>query len=756
MKRLIVTATLGYIIGIIYGLCFKTSIALFHIVIVCMIIILRYSFKNNKKTNRIRVIRYLRILFQKPVILVIIILSVISNTYILYMNNSYTSFYSDIGEKIELIGVIESEAIENEYTNKYVVKCVSKKYKNKKFLLYVKRDRAALLEYGDLVKLSGDFKIPETRRNYKGFDYQQYLKAKKIYGSIFTDNSKVLILKKNQINIVYTNCNNIRKNIVKKSNEILPKETSALLAGILIGEISDVSEETIENFRNSSLLHVLAVSGSHITYIIIGLTYIFNKSRLSKRKINIMIIIALILFMVITGFSASVTRACIMGIILLGSKIFYQKQDISTSIALSLLIILTINPFSINDVGLQLSYIGTIGIILFNKNIEKIILKTKINKSIIAGLSVTFSAQILLMPFLMYTFNTLSFVFFVSNIIALPLTGAITLMGFVNILVASITIDIAKAISIILNLVLKILMLTAELTAKIPFSNIAVKTPYLLSVIFYYICVLTVNYIYSMFAQEKRMRKIQIKTIKCIKNINKKKLFIISLLVILVILSGNIIYINIDKDLKIFFVDVSQGDCTIIVTPRNKVVLIDGGKGDRDILVSYLLDRRIQEIDYIIISHFDSDHCNGLIKVIEKLKVKNVIISKQAEESEEFKSIIEIINARKIQVKVVSKGDRIILDKSTYIDMLYPKKELEYKDLNNNSIVCKLVYDSFSCLFTGDIEKSEKDLIELYSKDKLESTILKVSHHGSQTSSGEEFLEAVNPEIALIGVRGRE
>ena len=191
------------------------------------------------------------------------------------------------------------------------------------------------------------------------------------------------------------------------------------------------------------------------------------------------------------------------------------------------------------------------------------------------------------------------------------------------------------------------------------------------------------------------------------------------------------------------------------MTPRNKIVLIDGGEGGKNILLPYLLDRGISKIDYIIISHFDSDHVMGLVPIIEKLKVENIIISKQSEILDEFKEVVEVINKKKIPVQIVQSGDRIILDKYTYMNILYPSNELKYPDLNNNSIVCKLIYNNFSCILTGDIEEpAEQYLVGDGVLDvPLQSTILKISHHGSKTSSTEEFLEAVNPKIALIGVR---
>ena len=215
------------------------------------------------------------------------------------------------------------------------------------------------------------------------------------------------------------------------------------------------------------------------------------------------------------------------------------------------------------------------------------------------------------------------------------------------------------------------------------------------------------------------------------------------------------------KNLKIYFVDVGQGDSTLIITPLNKKILIDGGGtefGDYNVgektLMPYLLARRIRKIDYIIISHFDTDHCQGLLYIMQEMRVHNVIIGKQYEENDNYKKFINIIKEKNIKVKVVEAGSRINIESELYFDVLWPDSDniITQNAINNNSLVCKLVYKKFSILFTGDIEKiAEKAIIAKY-KNQLKSTVLKVAHHGSKTSSTMEFINAVNPKYALIGV----
>ena len=147
---------------------------------------------------------------------------------------------------------------------------------------------------------------------------------------------------------------------------------------------------------------------------------------------------------------------------------------------------------------------------------------------------------------------------------------------------------------------------------------------------------------------------------------------------------------------------------------------------------------------------------SGLFYIMENMKVKNVIIAKQAETSDNFEKFLEIVKENNINIKLVSIGDKILIEKNLYFYVIWPDNSnyISENALNNNALVCKLYYKNFSCIFTGDIEEmAEKEIIKVYSNTSmLKSDILKVAHHGSKTSSTQDFLDLVQPKIALIGV----
>jgi competence protein ComEC len=675
------------------------------------------------------------------------LVALIGNTQVLYLKNKYLEIYKDDKSIISATAVVIKGPSEGEYNYKYTVKARTGKYKNKKFIVYINKKNKKLLEYGDLIEIKGEYSAPEVARNYKGFDYSQYLKTLNIYGTIKVEESK--IINKNQLSPILISINNIKEKMIDNANRNMPKRTANLLLGILIGERDNIQEDIIESFRTANLSHILAVSGAHTSYIILGITYLISKSKTPKRIGYIITIINLLIFIIITGASYSVVRACIMAIVVIGAKICYRKENFFTSICISLIIILIQNPFAINDIGLKLSFMGTAGIVIFNKSITNFFIKLKIKQKIAEALSVTFSAQLMIMPITILNFNTISLTFFISNILASPLLGIIIIFGFISIFISSILNPISKILFLILHIFLELLILVSKVTEKIPGSSILVKTPNILFAIVYYILILFFNYFFVI--KQNPTRRFHKKIIKIITIKNIKNAFKVIAVVFLIMLLLTRIVRIINPTLKIYFIDVGQGDSTLIVTPKNKKILIDGGEGKTNVLFQYLLDRRINKIDYIIISHFDSDHCNGLIEIIEKMRVENIVMSKQSKESEEYKKILEIIKQKNIKVSSVKAEDKIIIEKNLYTKILNPAEKFEFQDLNNNAIVAKLVYKNFSMLFTGDIEKAEENLAKKY-KNELKSTILKVAHHGSKTSTSEEFLKYVEPQIALIGV----
>lgn len=538
----------------------------------------------------------------------------------LYMH-TLNNYYDEKYEELESLNgsyctaIVVSEGEEKDYKDVYEIEIKGiklllnlKKSKNKS--LQNKENRylsnknsknsSFKLKYGDKIEFYLEYEKPSTARNYMGFDYSNYLKTKKIFGTVNLKEEDVEIISHDNSNIILRKIYELRNLMKTKIEKLLPKETSGLCLGMLIGETSGIEENMQEDFRDSNLSHILAVSGANVSYIIVSITYIFNKMCLRKRLSKIISIILLILFMLLTGCTSSVNRACIMAILMLIAELLYRKSDVYNNLAISALILLIINPYSLLDIGFQLSYMGTIGIVFLHDKIGNFIkINNKIVKYFFEMIAVTTCANLAIIPIMMFHFNTISLTFYFSNIIVGPILGIVVIIGFIMFFISLIFTPISSLIAIVLNLMLKFIIKIAEITANMPFSKITIITPSFFFIIVWYLIIISISYKQKVKIFYHKNNKLIKKIVSCI---------------LIIVLIVNLI-IKVDKKLEIHFVDVGQGDACLIITPLNKKILIDGGGSEfgsfnvwEKTLLPYLLDRRINKLDYIIISHFDSDH----------------------------------------------------------------------------------------------------------------------------------------------------
>lgn len=606
-----------------------------------------------------------------------------------------------------------SEAEEKNYVYSYQAEI-----DNKKFILYIPKD-VEKLEYGSIIKINAQYTEATRDRNYGGFNYKTYLRTKKIYGIFNVED--VEIVKNGSDNIIIK----LRKYIKSKLREKLKKENSELAISLIVGDRSHISSEVEDNFKKANLMHMLAISGAHFSYVILIATFISNRLQ-HKRLGQLIQIIAIIFFMNLTGNTASVVRAGIMSILLIGSSICKRQNDSLNNIAISAIIQIINNPYIIFDSGFMLSYSGVLGIILFYKKIsEHIHFKS---------IALTISANIFIIPIMIYNFHTISASFIISNICASWLLGIIIILEFISLCIP------IKLLYIILDLLIMMLRKIAEICANIPFAQMYVPRYAIFFVIVIYILI---------FCRKLKCRK-----------------YVYSFLTIGVSILLIVNFTDVYQDrMRINFIDVGQGDSCLIRYKGTNIMIDSGGSLSKNkdgksydigenVLNNYLLNRGITRLDYIMASHFDEDHSQGFVFLLKNMKVKNVIISEQYKTSSIYEQFKQICKKQNIQIIYVRSGDKIRI-KDLAFKILHPKSkenQISENPLNNNAIVCMVKYKNRRILFTGDIEKvAENEMVKEYTNG-LKADILKVGHHGSKTSTTKEFLDLINPSVALIGV----
>lgn len=205
-----------------------------------------------------------------------------------------------------------------------------------------------------------------------------------------------------------------------------------------------------------------------------------------------------------------------------------------------------------------------------------------------------------------------------------------------------------------------------------------------------------------------------------------------------------------EKDLTASFIDVGQGDCEFIELPNGQTVLIDTGEsGNEEKISSFIHNKGYSAIDYFIMTHPHADHIGSSAAIIKEFDIKNIYMPKKSHTSKTFENMLDAVSEKGYSLKTAKAGVSLLKDDSLSMEFLAPVSE-NYDDLNNYSAVLRIKFKNNAFLFMGDAEKlSENEILNAYPQD-LKADVIKIGHHGSSTSSGEEFIKSVSPKFAVI------
>ncbi len=604
------------------------------------------------------------------------------------------------------------------------------------------------LTYRTSLSLRTVIQRPKGAVNPGGFNYQRYLASVGVSGTINIMNSRDMAVRGAEPGgILYKLGFKIKNKVLKIVGSSLDKNQAGLLAGMIIGYKDGLGENASEAFRQAGLTHIMVASGMNVAFIILPLMYLCRIFRLGNKAAGLIVIPVLLLFVFVAGFSASVVRAVLMGIIIMAGKILMREPDIYTSISSAALILLLINPFTLYDIGFQLSFSATLALVLFYPAIKRAVTCRFLPEILADTLAATLAAQMGTVPVTLYYFNNLSIISVFTNLMVVPLVQVITVMGFIMVFAGLLNIHLAVLIGYMNNTFLSFILFVAETSARLPFASLLLPTPPGWLLFIYYSVVLYI------FKGRERMRG---------KKVFRRAILASATLFLVLLLAVSFL----PKPLTITFLDVGQGDGAFIRTARGTKVLIDGGGREagsksafdigQSVMVPYILDQGTRSIDIVIASHGHSDHTEGLKAVLRDIRVGRVILPDT--DGDGFQAIRDICLKRGIRVDLCRKGDVIRLDSDTRMEVLNPlafsEDSLSQQSLNNSSLVLKLIYKNIKVLFTGDSEIPAEERL-LNAGADVSANLLKVGHHGSATSSCEAFIDSVRPGYAVFSVGER-
>ena len=598
-------------------------------------------------------------------------------------------------------------------------------------------DNIGKLNIGQKITLNGNLRRPFHSTNPSQFDYSSYLKNFGVFTVLYSTDNEIKISNE-AMNVKWKflyNLNNLRNSILKTHSKYLKSPNLEILGGIVFGDDAVAPPDYIKNsFINSGLLHILAASGMNVGFIFSFWFFImmFFKVPYKPSIISGMFLVAG--YTLMTGLGPSVVRAALMLIFVLVGKLLDRDAHTVSLLSFVAVLMLLYNPAYINDVGFQLSFLVTFGL-LTTANI--LIQKTdKIPNQILSAVLIPVVAQIWVAPIQMFYFNTFSLYAIFANISSSILLFIISFTGFISSILAiikPIANIVCGATDFVNNYLINILIQISDFFGNLPHSLIQTTHPYLIQIIAYYIMLLAVTFLIKF---------------------DKYKQAFITLVTVSIIIFVSTINIP-DKNLQIIAFDVQNADSFLIKTPENKYFMIDTGKAPykssnsqaKIIMLKYMKDLGIKNLEGLIITHFDNDHAGGTSDIIQNTKVNKLYLNTTQTHTQTAKDIFK--NAEKYHQKwEIAQNNKIIYQEPD-LKMYTFKANIKEKDESNgNSIITLLSYKNFDMLFMGDAGTESFEQIKNFIPNNVE--VLKVGHHGGPNVVNQQMTEHLNNKISLI------
>jgi len=633
-------------------------------------------------------------------------------------------------------------------------------------ILITLRSPSVNVKYGDRIRFIAKLRTPRNFGNPGEFDYAGTLARQGIFATGYVENERwIAVLADEERYTIRAGIEDVRTKLMDFIDRA-GAENSGIIKALLLGEKGEITREIRERFVSTGTAHILAISGLHIGIIAfvsywIGLQLFSLSERFMlafniKKLAAVSSIIPVLFYGAIAGYPVSTQRAVIMVLVFIIAILIDREKGFYNTLAAAAFAILILSPLAIYDISFQLSFASVLAIIylvpklqLFWKDNNEDALVSTPSRSLqftlrcfknyfLNPLAVSVAASIGTAPFVAYHFHRVSLIGILANLIIIPLMGFMAVpIALISSVISFFNTPLAEICLKLSDIFIKVSVWIVEFFAKLPYSSLFTTTPTILeSVLFYLLLICVVEY-------------------------KRDRIFRYALPLVMLTLGSNYLFwhyrLNYNPNLKVTFISVGQGDSALVEFPYGKRMLIDGGGfysddfdvGER-IIAPFLWKNKIENVDYIALSHPQADHMKGLRFIAERFNVKEFLWNGDIGEDISYKELIRTIYENNISRSAVDESTPPLDINGVKVEFLNPRHDKRV-GWNNDSVVLKLTYKNVGFLFTGDIEDiAETRLIK--KGDAIKAAVLKVPHHGSRTSSTAEFLKEVNPMVAVISL----
>ena len=542
------------------------------------------------------------------------------------------------------------------------------------------------------------------------------------------------------------NIENVRAHYRAKMCEAMPEADAAAVFAMVFGGYEGIRPELVDAFTTTGLVHILSVSGSHITLLAGFVAWLASAFSLRRGSAAMLVALAVFGYAALSGFVAPAVRAAIMGGLSFFALATGREYDGRRILVVTALAMLFVSPLLLYDVSFQLSFASTAGLLCLSPRLREWGLFSPLPRALRDGLALTLGAQLATLPICAWYFHAVSLSAFAANLVVVPILELLMVAALFAGLIALVLPFLARVVFAMDSLLLGLSYELTRALAALPMSRVYLP-PVSIGVAAVYYAVL------FFIAQAEEVRHavfLRLRALPWRWILPACGAFIFAIAV------RNAMR---PEEVTVHFIDVGQGDAALIVTPHGRAFMIDTG-GVRDgvfdlggrVDVPYLLQYGVTELDAAFLTHAHEDHAAGLAGILRRLPVGRVLTASEGQPAYQASLGLSAAEMAATPFLPVEEGTRLTLDGVT-VDVLFaPDTSKHGRSGNEVSNVYRVSYGKASFLFTGDLEKEQEARLLEKSPDSLQSTVLKVGHHGSKTSTSAPFLAAVAPRWAVIDV----